>query len=163
MFERMDERRFINSEEFKKYRKFAFRDDMMKLSVGMILANSFNKVVQGISDFLIMPLVSYAVSKTGDEWRNMNLEPARGLKLEIGRLAGVFMDFIMVSIILYLIYIKIGGLLFVKGEEARIPEKECPNCFSKIHAQAKRCPMCTGGVIVKKRGVGGKDKGTKSP
>lgn len=162
MFERMDERSFINSEEFTKYRKFAFRDDMMKLSVGVILGNSFNKVVQGLSEYMIMPVVSCMVSKTGEGWRNIVLEPFGGVRLELGKLIGVFVDFLVVSIILYVAYIKIGGLI-VNKEVPKTPEKQCPHCFSRIHAEAKKCPMCTGDIIVKKRRAGDKDKGTKGP
>jgi large conductance mechanosensitive channel len=154
MIEIMDERSFVNSAEFKKYRKFAFRDDMMKLSAGVILANSFNKVVQGTSDYLIMPVASYAISKTGSEWRSVGFEPLDGLRFEVGRIAGVFVDFLAVSIILYLVYIKlIVGVIF-KEEVQKVPEKQCPHCFSKIHAEAKKCPMCTGGIVVKKRRIG---------
>lgn len=155
MIEKMDERNFINSEEFKKYKKFAFRDDMIKLSVGVILANSFNKVIQGISDYLIMPVVSYTVSRTGSEWRNIQFAPLNGLNLEIGRLAGVFVDFLVVSIILYVTYIKVGEFILT---DSKTPEKQCPHCFSKIHAEAKKCPMCTGGIVVKKRRLGIQDK-----
>jgi len=162
MRERMDERNFINSEEFKKYRKFAFKDDMIKLSAGVILANSFNKVVQGVSDYFIMPVTSYALSSTGSEWRSIELRPLSGLRLEVGKLAGVFVDFLAVSIILYIIYIKlIGRLVPGEGSCSKVPEKQCPHCFGKIHAEAKKCPMCTGDIVVKKRRSRIENKGAK--
>lgn len=154
----MDERNFLNYDEFKKYRKFAFRDDMLKLSVGVMLGNSFNKVIQGISDYLIMPLASLTLSKTNGSWRNAKFTPVEGLDFEIGNLAGVFVDFFVVSIMLYVIYIKLIGRLV----QPNTPEKQCPHCFSKIHPEAKKCPMCTGVIIVKKRRVGSKDKGAES-
>lgn len=163
MFGRVDERNFINSEEFKRYRNFAFKNDVIKLSAGVILGGSFNKVVQGISDYLIMPIASFAISKTGNEWRNVGLEPLSGLRFELGRLAGVFVDFLVVSFILYLIYVKLMGTFEDSPKEpVKPPQKQCPHCLNQIHEEAKRCPMCTGSVIVKKRGTGIKDKGTKS-
>lgn len=168
MFGKVDERSFINSNEFKKYKDFAFKNDVMKLSVGVILGGSFNKVVQGISDFLIMPIVSFMISKTGQTWRDIEFIPLDGLKFEVGRLAGVFVDFLVVSLVLYLIYVKLVGRLMesepAKAQEPiRIPQKQCPHCLNQVHAEAKKCHMCTGSLIVKKRRAGVKDKGTKSP
>ena len=40
----------IGERELKEYKNFAFKDDMLKLAVGIMLGNSFNKVVYGISD-----------------------------------------------------------------------------------------------------------------
>jgi large conductance mechanosensitive channel len=153
------ERAFINSSDLEGYKKFAFKDDMLKLSVCFIIGNSFNKVVCGISDYLIMPITTYLVSSTGTHWREMTVTPLSGMSIELGRLAGVFVDFFMVSIILYMIYIKLLGRLVRRNSEP--VQKRCPNCMSMIHAEAKRCPMCTGRLIVEKRRAGSKDKGTK--
>lgn len=168
MFGKVDERSFINSNEFKKYKDFAFKNDVMKLSVGVILGGSFNKVVQGISDFLIMPIVSFTISKTGKTWRDIEIIPLNGLKFEVGRLAGVFVDFLVVSLVLYLFYVKLVGRLVDtepvgSTEQTKLPQKQCPHCLSQVHAEAKKCHMCTGSLIVKKRRVGDKNKGAKSP
>ena len=156
-----DERGFLRSEEFKKYRKFAFRDDMLKFSVGVMLGNSFNKVIQGVSDHVIMPIASYAVSNAGSGWREFEFSPVNGLRMEIGKMTGIFVDFLVVSIILYLFYIKLVGRLVFTENEHRPPQKNCPECMGLIHAEAKRCPMCTGVLVVKKRRAGNKNKGTK--
>lgn len=155
-------RNFVRAETLEQYKKFAFKDDMMKLSVGFILGNSFNKVVCGISDYLVMPMITYVMSSTGEKWREIRLEPVSGLSLEVGRLAGVFADFFMVSIILYLVYIKFMGDFMKYGPAPAPLTKQCPQCFSAIRAEAKKCPMCcTGGLIVEKRRTRSKNKGTK--
>lgn len=151
---------FIGIKDIEGYKRFAFKDDMLKLSVGFMLGGAFNKVVQGISDCIIMPVINYMVSTTGGGWRELRLEPVPGLALEVGTLAGVFVDFTMISIILYLFYVRlIGGLM--RGVPIAGDQKRCPHCVSLVHEDAKRCPMCTGRIIVEKRGVGKKDKGTK--
>jgi hypothetical protein len=74
-------------------------------------------------------------------------------------LIGVFVDFILISILIYLLYIKLVGRIV--GREA--PNlKECPHCCGKINAAAKKCPFCTGDIIVETRGVGSKNTGTKN-
>jgi large conductance mechanosensitive channel len=167
MFGIVDERSFINSAEFKKYKDFAFKNDVLKLSVGVILGSSFNKVVQGISDCLIMPVVSFMISKTSGGWRDIEFVPINGLKFEVGKLSGVFVDFFVVSLVLYILYIKVVEKLSKKDsikppEQTKIPQKQCPHCLNQVHAEATKCYMCTGSLIVKKRRAGVKDKGTKS-
>lgn len=149
----------IGERELKEYRNFAFKDDMLKLAVGIMLGNSFNKVVYGISDYLVMPVFTFLLSKTGEGWRDWTFSPAKGLDFKIGNLLGVFVDFILISILLYLLYIKLVGRIV--GREA--PNlKECPHCCGKINAAAKKCPFCTGDIIVETRGVGSKNTGTKN-
>lgn len=159
-----DQRSFIGMKDLQSYRRFAFKDDMLKLSVGFMIGAAFNKVVQGISDYLVMPVVNFMVSATNGEWRELRLEPLPGLVFEVGMLAGVFVDFAMVSVVLYLLYVRLIGGLMRRDEDAGRVQKRCPYCFSLIHAEARKCPMCcTGGLIVDKRGPGKKDKGAKGP
>lgn len=140
----MEERLFIDEKEIKKYKEFAFKDDMLKMSIAFIMGAAFNKVVTGISNLLIMPLINFVILQTGDAWRKWKIEPINGLKIEIGEFLGVSIDFFLISIILYLIYSK------TKNENCKnvIPMKKCSLCFSNININAKKCPECTGDISV---------------
>lgn len=133
----------IGEKEFKEYKNFAFRDDMFKLAVGVMLGNAFNKVVHGFSDYLVMPIFIFLVSKTGDEWRKWRLTPIDGLTFELGNFVGTMVDFILISVILYLFYVKIIKGVFDK-EKNNSAFKQCPLCFSSIRIETKKCPYCTG-------------------
>lgn len=150
-----DQRNLIGKKEIQEYKNFAFRDDMFKFTVGVILGNSFNKVVYGISDFLIMPIFIFLVSHTGDEWRKWEFAPFLGLKFELGRMIGTFIDFLMTSFFLYLFYVKFVGKI-VKTEGPK--RKECIFCHENIKQEATRCPFCTGDLIVKTRRTRAKNK-----
>ena len=151
----------IGEREFKEYKDFALRDDMFKLAVGVMLGNSFNKVVYGISDYIVMPVFKFFVSKTGDEWRNWSVTPTIGLTFELGRLCGTVFDFILISILLYLIYIKLFSRILVRDEK-RPEMKQCPLCLTSIRTDAIKCPACTGDLDVKPRRTRTKNKGTKN-
>lgn len=137
----MKQKPFIGEKELKKYKEFAFKDDMIKLAIGFILGNSFNSVVGGISDYLIMPIIKFVLSETGDEWRKWKFVPIHGLEFEFGRLAGVFVDFLLVSIILYIIYVKIISKIVNKNNPEFV--KDCSYCFSKVDSRATKCKYCT--------------------
>lgn len=154
----MQMKSIIGEKEFENYKNFAFKDDMMKLTIGIILGNSFNKVVYGISDYLIMPIFTFLVSKTGKQWREWTFSPINGLNFELGHLIGTFLDFIMISVLLYLFYIKlVQKLLKVEPQF-----QECKFCHAKININATKCPLCTGDLIVKKRRTRRKNKRTKN-
>lgn len=151
----------IGEKEFREYKDFALRDDMFKLAVGVMLGNSFNKVVYGISDYIVMPIFKFLVSKTGDEWRNWSVTPAAGLTFELGRLCGTVVDFILISILLYLLYIKLFSRILITSKE-RHDLKSCPLCCTSIRNEAIKCPACTGDLNVKPRRTRTKNKGTKN-
>lgn len=137
----MEQKSFISKKEFHKYKEFAFKDDMFKLAIGFILGNSFNSVVGGISDYLIMPIIKFILSETGDQWRQWRFSPIKGLEFELGKLTGVFIDFILISLVLYVFYVKIIGNI-IKREKIECV-KDCPKCFSKIDLRAVKCKYCT--------------------
>lgn len=144
----MKNKSLIVEKQLKDYKNFAFKDDMFKLVIGIILGNSFNKVIYGLSDYLLMPIFTFLISKTGQQWREWKFTPIFGLTFELGHLLGTFLDFFLISLILYIFYIKFIQKI-MKCENTIL--KQCEFCFSNINNKAIKCPMCTGDLGVKKR------------
>jgi large conductance mechanosensitive channel len=153
------EKSLIGKKDLQEYKNFAFKDDMFKLTVGVILGNSFNKVVYGISDYLVMPAFIFLVSQTGDGWRNWEFQPFFGLKFEFGRMVATLVDFLLTSFFLYLFYVKFVARI-VRTESPK--RKECDFCRESIREEATRCPFCTGDLIVKTRRTRRENTGTKN-
>ncbi|MHA2043224.1 MAG: MscL family protein [Candidatus Thorarchaeota archaeon] len=136
----------IGKERFGAWKKFAFKDEMMKMAIAFVLGAAFKKVVTGISSHVIMPLLGWTLQLTGTDWREHTYEVTEGLVFETGQLAGTFVDFILISIILFMVYKRV---VFVFKEEVKIKCIEtisCKNCLNKIHYLSKRCPHCTSWV-----------------
>lgn len=142
-------KKFIGEKEIKKYKEFAFKEDMLKMSIAFILGASFNKVVTGISDLILMPIINFVIIRTGDAWRKWSFEPLSGLKFEIGQFLGILVDFILISSILYIIYNKIINKII--NYDKNIENKNCPLCQSQIHILATKCPKCTGDLSANAR------------
>lgn len=152
---------FLNKNDIEQYKNFAFKQDMLKMSIAFILGGSFNKVVTGISDFMLMPLINFIILQTGDSWRKWNWEPTTGLRFELGQLLGVLVDFFLISFILYMIYSKI--LLKIKGDVVNQPiTKTCNLCKNEINKSATKCPKCTGDLDVQTRRARRKNTRTKN-
>lgn len=105
-YELLEKENKIIKNEIKEFKKFAFKGDMIKISIGIILGNSFNEVVKSISDNIIMPIVNFIITKTGN-WRNWDFEIVDGLNLEIGRFLGNSIEFLLTAMLLYLFYMKL--------------------------------------------------------
>jgi large conductance mechanosensitive channel len=138
----------VGKEEYDRFKKFAFKGDMMKMAIAFILGAAFNKVVKGLTDFIIMPLLNFAISHADSDWRTYKLEPVDGLALELGQAAGAFVDFLLIAILLYILYAKFLNPLFAEEEKKALEikckeTKPCLYCQMDIHWQAERCPECT--------------------
>jgi large conductance mechanosensitive channel len=158
------ERQFVGrlgEKEWRDYKRFAFRDDMMKLTVGVVMGSAFNKVIQSMSNNLVMPLLSFLTLSTGEAWRDWSFTPTSGLSLPIGRVAGDGLDFLVVSVSLYLIYVKLVGRLYRDGIDKPLPTKQCPLCLERVNAAALKCKFCGGNLDGPERGSGTEDQGAK--
>jgi large conductance mechanosensitive channel protein len=91
------------------YKKFAFKGDMIKLAIAFILGGAFNKVVTSISENLLMPIIDFLILNTKDDWRNYIWNPVKGLEIELGQAFGAFIDFFLISIILFFLWVFLTG------------------------------------------------------
>lgn len=134
----------VGEEELKQWKKFAFKGRMVEMAIAFMLGAAFQKVVSSISQNLIMPMMNFIIGKTGENWRNYNFSPVEGMTFELGQFAGSFLDFILISIILYVIYRKVLFPLLKEDEKISCIETiACSECREKINYKAKRCPFCT--------------------
>lgn len=89
------------------------------------------------------PIMNYIVLQTGTGWKEYKLVVVDGLALEIGKLFGSCVDFIVMAIAVYLLYQKVVLPFLNKKPIECIEVRECPKCFSTINYKAQRCPYCT--------------------
>ena len=88
----------------QEYRRFAFKDDMLKLAIAFILGGAFTKTVTAISEGLIMPILNFLLQFTGENWRAATWAPLDGMVLEVGKLAAAAVAFLLISIVLFYLW-----------------------------------------------------------
>lgn len=94
-------------EEIQSFHKFAFQKSMIQLSIALILGAAFNKVVEAISNHLVMPIINAVLSHTGTSWREAVWQPVKGIAIEHGAFLGAFVDFLLTALVLYIVFKKI--------------------------------------------------------
>jgi len=132
--------------EFHQYKEFAFKNRMVDVAIAFIIGSAFQKVVTALTSNLFMPILNYIIGTTGNNWRNINYSPIQGLNLEVGYLVGSFIDFIIISLVLYIIYKKIFGT-FQKPKIECLDTRICESCYKDIYWLSKKCCYCGERVI----------------
>lgn len=106
-----DEKNFINvnqlKQELESYKKFAFSNNLIALALSLTMANATEKIVNSISENLLMPIINYLVDNAGENWRNLVFVPTTGLEFEVGAMINGFLKFMFTSIIVYIFYTKV--------------------------------------------------------
>ena len=129
----------------REFKEFLVKQNALALAVAVILGAAIGKVVSSLVDNVINPILGMALP--GGSWREARIvlssaTDANGKVVEnaiaYGQLLGAVVDFLIISLVVFLII----KTMLPKPEAA--PEtKECPECKTLIPAAAKRCHACT--------------------
>ncbi len=135
----------IPEKEIKNFKAFAFKGHMIELAVAFMVGAAFQKAVESLSSNLLMPFINFFIAKTGTDWRNLTWTPIEGMTIAVGKCMGSLLDFFLIAVILYILYVKIIKNVFEddQSETIETPSKKCAYCFNKIAVEAIRCPNCT--------------------
>lgn len=129
----------------REFKEFLVKQNALALAVAVILGAAIGKVVSALVDNVLNPIIGMALP--GGSWREARIvlsstTDANGKVVEnaiaYGQLLGAVVDFLVISLVVFLII----KTMLPKPEAA--PEtKECPECKTLIPAPAKRCHACT--------------------
>ncbi|BDG07553.1 large conductance mechanosensitive channel protein MscL [Anaeromyxobacter paludicola] len=115
-----------------EFKAFLLKQNALALAVGVVIGGAFGKIVSGVVDDLIMPIVGLLVP-SGD-WRTAKVGP-----FLLGDFAGRCVDFVIVAWVVFLI---VKALIHEKAPPPAPATKACPQCLELIPAEAKRCRAC---------------------
>ena len=133
-----------------EFRGFLTKTNALALAVGVIIGAAVGSVVSAVSADVLMPIIGMVMP--GGDWREARIvlktaTDANGKVTEnailYGHLIGTFIDFIVISFVLFLI---VRMLIKPVPADAAEPMKKCPECLEMIPAAAKRCRACTANV-----------------
>ena len=101
---------------FAEFKDFAFKGNVIDLAVGVIIGAAFGKIIDSLVKHLIMPLLSVLLPSqqgyVGWKW------VINGKEISYGLFLGEVVNFLIVSVALFLFVVKfLGWVMRVKKEE----------------------------------------------
>lgn len=119
------------------FKDFIAKGNVIDLAVAVVIGGAFGKIVTALVEGIIMPLVGLAVP--GGDWRMLLAGP-----FKLGSVLGAVVDFVLIALVVFLVFVKGLGSLKKKEEPAAAPDtKTCPACLETVAAAATRCKHCT--------------------
>ena len=113
----------------QEFRTFLLKQNAVALAIGVIIGAALGRVVSGLVEDVIMPLVGLALP-AGD-WRNAQL----GV-IKYGDLAGRIVDFLIVAAVVF-----VATKVLIR-ESKPAATKTCPECLEIVPLDARRCRAC---------------------
>lgn len=144
--------------EFNEFKKFAFKGNIIDLSIGVIIGTAFAKIVSSFSNDIIMPFISLITNNINFNNMFIALDGVKYETIESAKIAGASIlyygnflttitDFLLTALCIFIAIRQINKFSFKKKNETEKKEeettKECPYCKTRIHLDASRCPNCT--------------------
>ena len=123
-----------------EFQEFLLKQNALALAVGVIIGAAIGKVVSGLVDDIIMPVLGLVLP--GGDWRTAQITLNGNNAIKYGDLLGRVIDFIIVAAVVFLLV----KLLLEKPPPAAAT-KACPECLETIPAQARRCRACASAVV----------------
>lgn len=86
-----------------EFKEFIGKAGVLGLAIGFIMGTVIGRVVTALVQDLIMPIPSAFIS--GGDWRTavVNIPVGNGIKFGIGDFVGVVIDFLIISIVIFVI------------------------------------------------------------
>lgn len=107
------------TKEIQEYKSFAFGKNILFLAMMFVMTNSIQKLVGGITNYILMPIIDFFMNKTSGGWQEWKLKVYQDLYLEIGKFGGIFLEFIITTLLLYFIFKKILKLNDNKNQTSK--------------------------------------------
>ena len=99
---------------FEEFKNFAFKGNVVDLTVGVILGAAFATVVKSTVDNVFMPLINWVLPGEAG-YRQRDLGP-----VHLGAFVGDFVNFLLVAFLLYIFIVKFLGLI-LKWKTEELP------------------------------------------
>lgn len=139
---------------FEDYKAFALKGNALDLAIGVVLGGAFTAIVNTIVSALITPVISLLTSNVdmsqlfitlkGEKFDTLEAAKAAGsVTLNYGEILTAIINFIIISIVLFLIVKMLTKASKKEVAQVEVTTKTCPYCLSTIPLKATRCAHCT--------------------
>lgn len=136
-----------------EFKEFAVRGNMIDMAIGIIVGGAFGKIVTSLVNDIVMPPFGLLLGQVdfsnmyinlsgGDYGSLAKAQEAGAVTLTYGQFLTTVLDFLIVSLVMFVVVRQINRLRRQKEPPAKSTQN-CPYCTSTIPVEATRCPECT--------------------
>ncbi len=123
-----------------EFKAFIMKGNVIDLAVAVVVGAAFGKIITAFVDGIVMPLVTYVLPA------NIKWEEWIVGKFRIGAVLGATVNFLIISLVIFLVLVKLLQQLTRKKEDLPLmtaTTRECPACLEQVPLKATRCKHCT--------------------
>ncbi len=145
----------------KEFRDFAIKGNMIDMAVGIIIGAAFTTVVTSLVADIIMPPISYLLSKINfsnlfvvlmhgkdGAWSYPSIAAAKNagaVVMNIGSFVNSLIGFLITAWAVFML-VKFINKLKKAPPPAQSDTKQCPFCKELIKKDATKCAFCTADI-----------------
>ena len=131
------------------FKAFLTKSNALAMAVGVVIGAATGKVVSGIVDDLLMPVIGL-VLPSGD-WREAKfvlrtVTDAKGQvtdsAIAYGHLIGTLVDFVFIAFVVFLV-----TKALIKPPPPGPPTKNCRECLEPVPVEARKCRACGSNLL----------------
>lgn len=125
------------------FRQFLLRGNVVDLAVGVVVGAAFGGVVTAFTKDLLTPLIAAIAGNPDFSALQFKVHNSKFLP---GDFVNAIISFLIIATaVYYLVVLPMNKLVAMAHREppAEPTKKKCPECFSEIPIEAKRCAFCT--------------------
>lgn len=141
-------------ENVSEFKKFAFKGNIIDLSIGVIIGGAFSKIVTSFTTDIVTPVISLLTNKIdftnlffsldGQSYATLEAAKAAGAStINYGQFISTIIDFFITAIFVFIVIKKMSNFSKKKEEAPTPTTKKCPYCMESISIEATRCSHCT--------------------
>jgi large conductance mechanosensitive channel len=123
----------------RQFREFLLKQNAFALAVGVIIGAAIGRVVSGIVEDLLMPVIGLALP--GGEWRSAQIVLSGQNAIKYGDLGGRILDFLVIALVVFFL-----TKAFLEKPAGAPSTKSCPECLEAIPLAARKCRACASPV-----------------
>lgn len=125
------------------FKKFILRGNIVDMAVGIVIGVAFGGLVNAFVKDLLTPLIGALVKVPDFSALKFVLN---GSEFLYGDFINLLLSFLLISAAIYFfVVLPINKL--ASGPNKETTTKKCPECFTLIPKEAKRCPNCTSQLV----------------
>jgi large conductance mechanosensitive channel len=120
----------------EEFRNFAFKGNVIDLAVGVVIGAAFGKIVSSLVDNIVMPILGIILP--GDQGYEGWAIRVGSATVPFGKFLGDVVNFVIVSLALFLFTVKFLGFVLKTKQQAPLPLTRDQELLTEIRDLLKK-------------------------